>query len=60
LRRRCLLEGLDDISLTARFLDVIHPFEVAYRRQFPWLTPPRLGTTATTSAGHDPESEASP
>jgi len=60
LRRRCLLEGLDDISLTAQFLDVIHPFEVAYRRKFPWLTPPLLGTTAKTSASHDPESEASP
>jgi 3-isopropylmalate/(R)-2-methylmalate dehydratase small subunit len=60
LRRRCLLEGLDDISLTAQFVDVIQPFEVAYRRQFPWLTPSRLGTTARTSAGHDSESEASP
>ena len=54
LRRRCLLEGLDDMSLTAQFLDVIQPFEIAYRRQFPWLTPPRLDATAKTSAGQDP------
>src|ERR1700730_16989188 len=32
LRRRCLLEGLDDISLTAGFLDVIQRFETSYRR----------------------------
>jgi 3-isopropylmalate/(R)-2-methylmalate dehydratase small subunit len=37
LRRRCLLDGLDDISLTAEFLDVIQPFEAEYRREFSWL-----------------------
>jgi 3-isopropylmalate/(R)-2-methylmalate dehydratase small subunit len=37
LRRRCLLNGLDDISLTAEFLDVIKPFETAYRQEFSWL-----------------------
>jgi 3-isopropylmalate/(R)-2-methylmalate dehydratase small subunit len=37
LRRRCLLDGLDDISLTAEFLDVIKPFEMAYRQEFSWL-----------------------
>jgi 3-isopropylmalate/(R)-2-methylmalate dehydratase small subunit len=37
LRRRCLINGLDDISLTAEFLDVIQPFEAAYRREFSWL-----------------------
>jgi 3-isopropylmalate/(R)-2-methylmalate dehydratase small subunit len=37
LRRRCLLNGLDDISLTAEFLDVIQPFETAYRQEFSWL-----------------------
>jgi 3-isopropylmalate/(R)-2-methylmalate dehydratase small subunit len=36
LRRRCLLNGLDDISLTAEFLDVIQPFEAAYRQEFSW------------------------
>jgi 3-isopropylmalate/(R)-2-methylmalate dehydratase small subunit len=39
LRRRCLIDGLDDISLTREFLDVMQPFETAYRRQFPWLNP---------------------
>jgi 3-isopropylmalate/(R)-2-methylmalate dehydratase small subunit len=43
LRRRCLLNGLDDISLTAEFLDVIQPFEAAYRRENSWLDP---GSTA--------------
>jgi len=37
LRRRCLLEGLDDISLTTELADVMRPFEAAYRREFPWL-----------------------
>ena len=37
LRRRCLLNGLDDISLTAEFLDVIQPFETGYRQEFSWL-----------------------
>ncbi len=37
LRRRCLINGLDDISLTAEFLDVIQPFETAYREEFSWL-----------------------
>jgi 3-isopropylmalate/(R)-2-methylmalate dehydratase small subunit len=37
LRRRCLLDGLDDISLTSEFLDVIQPFEAAYRQEFSWL-----------------------
>jgi 3-isopropylmalate/(R)-2-methylmalate dehydratase small subunit len=37
LRRRCLLNGLDDISLTSEFLDVIQPFETSYRQEFSWL-----------------------
>jgi 3-isopropylmalate/(R)-2-methylmalate dehydratase small subunit len=37
LRRRCLLNGLDDISLTAEFMDVIAPFEASYRQEFSWL-----------------------
>jgi 3-isopropylmalate/(R)-2-methylmalate dehydratase small subunit len=37
LRRRCLLQGLDDISLTSEFMDVIGPFEAGYRREFSWL-----------------------
>jgi 3-isopropylmalate/(R)-2-methylmalate dehydratase small subunit len=39
LRRRCLLQGLDDISLTSEFMDVIAPFEAAYRREFSWIEP---------------------
>ncbi len=39
LRRRCLLDGLDDISLTSEFMDVIQPFETGYRREFSWLDP---------------------
>ena len=39
LRRRCLLAGLDDISLTTEFLDVIQSFEASYRREFSWLDP---------------------
>ena len=29
--------GLDDISLTAEFLEVIQPFETAYRQEFSWM-----------------------
>jgi 3-isopropylmalate/(R)-2-methylmalate dehydratase small subunit len=36
LRRRCLLNGLDDIALTTELLDVIEPFEAGYRREFSW------------------------
>ena len=39
LRRRCLLEGLDDISLTSGFMEVIAPFETDYRREFSWIDP---------------------
>ena len=39
LRRRCLLEGLDDIALTAGYLDVMRPFETRYRQEFSWLDP---------------------
>jgi 3-isopropylmalate/(R)-2-methylmalate dehydratase small subunit len=40
LRRRCLLDGLDDIALTTEFLDVIQPFEERYRRDFSWIDDP--------------------
>jgi 3-isopropylmalate/(R)-2-methylmalate dehydratase small subunit len=43
LRRSCLLNGLDDISLTTEFLDVIQPFEASYRREFSWLAPGAAG-----------------
>ena len=38
LRRRCLLEGLDDISLTTELAGLMQRFETAYRREFPWLS----------------------
>jgi 3-isopropylmalate/(R)-2-methylmalate dehydratase small subunit len=37
LRRRCLLDGLDDIALTSELMDVIAPFEATYRREFSWI-----------------------
>jgi 3-isopropylmalate/(R)-2-methylmalate dehydratase small subunit len=51
LRRRCLLEGLDDISLTAGFLDVIQRFETSYRRESSWLAP---GHTAGVMVSNEP------
>jgi 3-isopropylmalate/(R)-2-methylmalate dehydratase small subunit len=36
-RKRCLLEGLDDISLTLLHAATINAFESAYRRRFDWL-----------------------
>ena len=36
-RKRCLIEGLDDIALTLRHADRIHEFEAARRAQAPWL-----------------------
>jgi 3-isopropylmalate/(R)-2-methylmalate dehydratase small subunit len=38
LRRRCLIEGLDDIALTGELREAMQPFETAYRREFPWLS----------------------
>jgi 3-isopropylmalate/(R)-2-methylmalate dehydratase small subunit len=37
LRRRSLLDGLDDIAVTEEFNDAIESFTDAYRRDFPWL-----------------------
>jgi 3-isopropylmalate/(R)-2-methylmalate dehydratase small subunit len=37
LRKRCLMDGLDDISLTKQFLGEVTGFEGAYRREFAWL-----------------------
>jgi 3-isopropylmalate/(R)-2-methylmalate dehydratase small subunit len=37
LRKRCLLEGLDDVSLTRRYAGEIDAFEARYRQEFPWL-----------------------
>lgn len=38
-RRRCLLEGLDEIGLTLQYDAEITAFEHAYRRRFDWLFP---------------------
>ncbi len=36
-RRRCLLEGLDDIGLTLRDADTIRAYEMCRRQEAPWL-----------------------
>ena len=36
-RKRCLIEGLDDIALSLRHTDRIREFEAARRAQVPWL-----------------------
>jgi len=36
-RRRCLLEGLDDIALTLNKADAIRAYEAKRREQAPWL-----------------------
>jgi len=36
-RRRCLLEGLDDIGLTMQKMDAIERFEEKSAARFPWL-----------------------
>lgn len=36
-RKRCLLEGLDDIGLTMQHMDEIKAFEERHRQQVPWL-----------------------
>ncbi|HXP93800.1 MAG TPA: 3-isopropylmalate dehydratase small subunit [Candidatus Binatia bacterium] len=38
VRKRCFLEGLDDIALTDRHSEPIAAFEANYYRAFPWLT----------------------
>ena len=37
VRRKCLLEGLDDIARTRQYVERIENFENAYRRERPWL-----------------------
>jgi len=36
-RKHCLLEGLDDISLTLQHVDEIRAYEVRRRKEVPWL-----------------------
>ena len=40
-RRRCLLEGLDDIGVTLRSAGAIRAYESARARSAPWLFPER-------------------
>ena len=37
LQKRCLLEGLDDISLTQRYAGEFNAFEARHRAAMPWL-----------------------
>jgi 3-isopropylmalate/(R)-2-methylmalate dehydratase small subunit len=37
LRKRCLIEGLDDISLTQGYRAAFDTFEAAHRQAMPWL-----------------------
>jgi 3-isopropylmalate/(R)-2-methylmalate dehydratase small subunit len=37
VRKKCLLEGLDDIDRTGEYAEAISRFEAAYRRARPWL-----------------------
>jgi 3-isopropylmalate/(R)-2-methylmalate dehydratase small subunit len=36
-RRHCLLNGLDDISLTLEDADAIHAYETTLKERSPWL-----------------------
>jgi 3-isopropylmalate/(R)-2-methylmalate dehydratase small subunit len=37
VRKKCLLEGLDDIARTEQYADRLDAFEAAYRKERPWL-----------------------
>ena len=37
VRRKCLLEGLDDVARTAQYEDAFDAFEGPYRDECPWL-----------------------
>jgi 3-isopropylmalate/(R)-2-methylmalate dehydratase small subunit len=37
VRKKCLLEGLDDIARTEQYKDRLDVFETAYRKERPWL-----------------------
>ena len=37
VRKKCLLEGLDDIERTRQYDDQTAAFEAAYRAERPWL-----------------------
>ena len=37
VRKKCLLEGLDDLARTRQYIERLEIFEEAYRRDRPWL-----------------------
>jgi 3-isopropylmalate/(R)-2-methylmalate dehydratase small subunit len=37
VRKKCLLEGLDDIARTTQYAGALEAFEAAYRKERPWL-----------------------
>ena len=37
VRKKCLLEGLDDIARTGQYQDRFDAFEAAYKKERPWL-----------------------
>ena len=39
VRKKCLLEGLDDIARTAQYGGRLETFEAGYRKERPWLYP---------------------
>jgi 3-isopropylmalate/(R)-2-methylmalate dehydratase small subunit len=41
VRKKCLLEGLDDIDRTLQYRDAIDAFERGYRAEFGWMYAPR-------------------
>jgi len=47
LRKRCLLAGLDDLSLTASYAEELASFERTYRAELPWLAPSTIGAQRT-------------
>jgi 3-isopropylmalate/(R)-2-methylmalate dehydratase small subunit len=37
VRKKCLLEGLDDVDRTRQYLPAVEAFEAAYRKEHSWL-----------------------
>jgi 3-isopropylmalate/(R)-2-methylmalate dehydratase small subunit len=38
VRKRCMLQGLDDIARTQQFSSELDRFETSYRKAHPWLS----------------------
>lgn len=49
-RKRCLVEGLDEVGLTLQYEAEIGAFQSQYRSRFDWLFGPQPGPAATKSA----------